>query len=405
MWIPLALIVMLLTGCASSATGTSRVMLVETTPVETPLDDPDRPDAADVWPALIDGARAHIDWAAFYISDREGSRLTPVLHALTRAVARGVRVRVLGEASFYKTYPDWLDTLDAAGIDVRLIDFEDGGAMHAKYFILDGRSLYVGSQNSDWRSLEHIYEMGVWTDDADATASLATAFAMDWSPARALGEGVSSDTSLPPADSPPAIPADWPVHRVPDAAVSAAMSPEARVVDGAAWDLPSLVDMLNGATDTARLSLLTFYTNVRGRDEPWTDLSDALIAAGARGVDVDVLVADWCKRRSSIDAVKALQRASGVDVKFVTFPEAAEGFIPFARVNHAKYLAVDGTSLWLGTSNWSRDYFFAGRNLGLLVRDEGVAADLLQSFRSVWTSPYAELVDPDQIYDPPRISE
>ena len=163
--------------------------------------------------------------------------------------------------------------------------------------------------------------------------------------------------------------------------------------------------MLESATESVHLSLLTFYTSVRGSEETWTTLSDALVDAGARGVDVDILLADWCKRASSIDAVKALQRAPGVDVKFVTFPEAAEGFIPHARVNHAKYLIADEARLWLGTSNWSRGYFFAGRNLGLTVRNGAVAGNLLASFRSVWDSAYAEIVDPERAYTPPRIGE
>ena len=224
----LGLALPLVLGCASGAP-TSRILLVETTPVETPLDDPARPNAADVWPVLIDGAESHIDWAAFYISDREDSRLTPVLQSLVRAVGRGVRVRVLADAGFFETYPDWLNVLDAHGAIVRLVDFEDGGAMHAKYFVIDGSSAYVGSQNSDWRALEHIYEMGAWTDDDDATAALAEAFSMDWALAADIGGGGTSNHALPPATDVMSVPERWPVFVVPGEEVSAVMSPEGRL--------------------------------------------------------------------------------------------------------------------------------------------------------------------------------
>ena len=56
-----------------------------------------------------------------------------------------------------------------------------------------------------------------------------------------------------------------------------------------------------------------------------------------------------------------------IEVKLVTIPEWSGGFIPFARVIHAKYLVVDAEHSWLGTSNWSKDYFFKSRNVGIVV--------------------------------------
>ena len=55
-----------------------------------------------------------------------------------------------------------------------------GGVLHAKYFIVDGREAYLGSQNFDWRSLEHIQELGCasacprWCDRS------ADVFESDW---------------------------------------------------------------------------------------------------------------------------------------------------------------------------------------------------------------------------------
>ncbi len=42
-------------------------------------------------------------------------------------------------------------------------------------------------------------------------------------------------------------------------------------------------------------------------------------------------------------------------------PEQAK--IPFARVNHNKYLVTDKTA-YIGTSNWSADYFLFTAGIG-----------------------------------------
>ena len=36
-----------------------------------------------------------------------------------------------------------------------------GGVQHAKFFIVDGEEVFLGSQNFDWRALKHIHELGV----------------------------------------------------------------------------------------------------------------------------------------------------------------------------------------------------------------------------------------------------
>ena len=87
----------------------------------------------------------------------------------------------------------------------------------------------------------------------------------------------------------------------------------------------------------------------------------------------------------------------------MVIPPASERFIPFARVSHAKYLVVDGRRLWLGTSNWGRDYFYDSRNVGVVVDDARLAGRLDRYFARAWSSRYAERVDPAATYQPPRV--
>lgn len=43
--------------------------------------------------------------------------------------------------------------------------------------------------------------------------------------------------------------------------------------------------------------------------------------------------------------------------------------IPYARVNHNKYMVTD-RSAYIGTSNWSGDYFTTTAGIGLVLTDE-----------------------------------
>ena len=92
----------------------------------------------------------------------------------------------------------------------------------------------------------------------------------------------------------------------------------------------------------------------------------------------------------------------GIEVRLVTIPEASAGFIPFARVTHSKYLTADGERCWLGTSNWSKSYFYQSRNVGVVVNGREITAALDRDFNTLWTSPYAYPVRPEAVYEPPR---
>ncbi|MFY0526701.1 phospholipase D-like domain-containing protein [Archangium gephyra] len=137
------------------------LVLVESSPVETTLDHADIPDAHEVWPEMVNGAARTLDVAQFYVSNAPGSRLEKVIQAVEAAADRGVKVRVLADEKFYKTYPETLERLaKRPGIEMRRVDLGKamGGVLHAKYFVVDGREAFLGSQNFDWRSLEHIQE-------------------------------------------------------------------------------------------------------------------------------------------------------------------------------------------------------------------------------------------------------
>jgi len=364
------LVFVVLVACATPRL--PAIELVETAPIETALDS-ELPDAYRVWFAMINGATQTVELGQFYASNAPHSRLEPIVAALEAALKRGVSVRFLAEHSFVPTYPDTLARLTAAGATVRHLDLKTGGILHAKYMIVDGREAFLGSQNFDWRALEHNLELGVRIRDVSIVRALSVIFAADW--ARAGGEAA-------PSTAPRS-------HLL--------ASPRDLLPLGIDWDLPALVALIDGARQTIHVQMLTYLAG------DWTELDAALVRAAGRGVDVELLVADWAKRPKTVAGLQSLARTPHIAISFVTIPAWSGGFIPYARVAHAKLLVVDGARGWLGTSNWEREYFYESRNLGIAIDDAKLAQQLERFFAA--TRRYATRVDPDATYEAPRIGQ
>lgn len=375
--------------------------LVESWPVETTLDHADIPDAWVVWPEMIRSARATLDIAEFYVTSEKGHRMEPVLQAVEAAGKRGVKVRILVDGKFYKTYPADVDRLKTLkGVEVRIWDVEAqmGGVLHAKYFLVDSRQAYVGSQNFDWRSLEHVQELGVRVSDEGLTRVLQGVFDTDWS----LAGGGDKAARAPVPEGGYGLPRTLTLPGGP-IAVTPVASPTGWLPDETTWDLPRLVQLIDSAKKTVRVQLLNYKTtDPDGRY--FADLEDALRRAAARKVQVEVLVSDWSKKKWTIEGLQSLESLPGITVKLVTIPPWSGGFVDYARTVHAKYLVVDGERAWLGTSNWGYDYFYESRNVGFVVEGAPIAGQLDRFFTDLWQSPYAEQVKPGAEYQAPRIS-
>lgn len=388
---------LLLTQTPTASEVQGSLELVETFPSETTLDHPDLRETHVVWPELIGEAEQRLDLAWFYVSDVEGSRLGATLDAIRAAAKRGVAVRLLADAGFHKTYPEVLDGLGALeGIELRLLDLKPltGGVLHAKYFLIDDDVTWLGSQNCDWRSLEHIQELGVIVHSAMIGGAFRDVFEADWM----LASGEMK--SVPEVDryvAPVMLEfGGEPVRVLPVA------SPKDWLPSRQLWDLPLILELIAEAKQTVRVQLLTYRASERD-GERWDAIEAELLEAASRGVSVELLVADWGKRSSTLAGLQELVRHEGVSVRFASIPEHSSGFVPFARVVHSKYLVCDGARSWIGTSNWERGYFHASRNLGLIVEGEAFGARLDQYFLAGWNSDYAEDLDPDAEYTPPRI--
>ena len=375
------------------------IEIVESAPIETSLDHPDIPNADQVWLEMIRGAARRLEIAQFYVSNAPDSRLEPILAAIEAAADRGVAVRFLVEHSFYGRYPESVDRLAARrGITVRHFDLASrmGGILHAKYFLVDGREAYLGSQNFDWRALTHIQELGVRVRHPEIARALGDIFEADWDIAGGADPGARLHAPREATHFPVRI-----LQRGEPLEVLPIASPKGWLPDESLWDLTRLIAEIDRARHRVHVQLLTYKTTARD-GSAFRELDDALRRAAGRGVEVRLLAADWSKRPLAIEPLQSLEREAHIEVKLVTIPPWSKGFIPYARVIHAKYMVIDGRSAWVGTSNWEGDYFTRSRNVGLWVDGASFASRLDRFFQDGWDGPYATPVDPEATYPTPK---
>ena len=349
--------------------------LVESFPIETDFDQPDLRQAQTVWLEMIGRARSEILWQTFYLAHEKGRATEPVLAALKEAAKRGVRVELLVDPKFYTTYPETLDELDALdGIEVRKSSVGPwlGGVMHAKAVFVDGQEGFIGSQNLDWRSLEHIRELGVHFRSPELTGEYVKAFRWEWDHAGepAPPRELAKVTSVP--------------LKVGGSTVMATFSPNSLNAATAAGDEAEILKLLDSAESSVEVALLTYSPLDHAGKNFYPALDNALRRADVRGVKVRLLLSHWVEGKKGEDHLRSLDALDNVEIRACRIPQAKEGEIPFARVHHSKYLVCDAQRAWLGTSNWQEDYFHSSRNYGLLFLDGPIPARLHNLFEFDW---------------------
>jgi len=81
--------------------------------------------------------------------------------------------------------------------------------------------------------------------------------------------------------------------------------------------------------------------------------------------------------------------------RFIVPTDSSQEKIPFGRVNHNKYMVTDRVA-YIGTSNWSGDYFTDTAGIGLVLSEthetestKNLRSDLRNVFERDWNSKYA----------------
>jgi len=366
--------------------------IVESIPFGTILDNPEIRNTTPVWLELIGSAKKTLDIEQFYISNQVGEPLDTVLSTIIQAANRGVKVRVIADLNMSKTYPESLEKLKRIrNIDVRIIAAFTKGVQHSKFFVVDQEIVFLGSQNFDWRSLKHIHEIGVKIRHSDYAKAMTGLFEFDWEQCQA-GRKITVQQTKPPMYF------DISPGKTDEIRFFPTANPVGNIPDGFQWDETAIVAAIDGAKKCVYVQLLNYSPSER--NGLYDVLDNALRRAAARGVDVRLLVSDWCQKKYEMPFLKNLTVLPNIEVKLTTIPEYEGGYISFARVEHCKMMTVDDSLTWIGTSNWSHDYFYNSRNAGLIIRNVKVNETIKSIFLKSWDGPYSWKIKPEVDYKP-----
>ncbi|QGH60734.1 phospholipase D-like domain-containing protein [Serratia proteamaculans] len=371
--------------------------LVYTAPVETALQADDLRNTAEVWQQMFDVAKTRIDLGQFYVANQQGSLLDGVLQHLKAAGERGVKIRFLMEEKGIRiSTPETLEQLKAIpNLELRIIPYQrlSGGILHAKYLLVDGEQAFVGSQNFDWRALAHIHETGLRISDAGVVGQIQAIFEQDWQ-AQAL---LAADKPVPQLPYQPKVETPQGNYLV--------ASPRAYNPAGVIDSQVALPRLLATAKERVRVQVMDYAPLSYGPEHSrpyYAVIDNALRSAAARGVKIELMVANWNTKKPDIAWLKSLAVVPNVQVKIVTIPPASSGFIPFARVIHSKIMTIDGETAWIGTSNWTGGYLDNSRNLELVLHNPAMSQRVDKLYSQLWDSVYAEPIKLDYDYPAPK---
>ncbi|EDS44913.1 phospholipase D3 [Culex quinquefasciatus] len=393
-----------------------RISLVESIPegLVYPKGSPSFMSTYDAWKLLIKSAQQKIEIGSFYWSLRredvynhssawQGEDIFKTL--LETGTSGNVSIKIA--QSMPTSANPSVDTeifTKRNAADVRSVDFPrlfGGGVLHTKVWVIDRRHFYVGSANMDWRSLTQVKELGVLAVNCSCLATdIAKIFDVYW------------DMGVPNAQLPDQWPAAYSTKYNANNTLSVQFDDEYKVdtylssspppmsTRGRTHDVDAILDVIERAEKFIHISVmdylpLTLYTP---KTQFWPIIDDALRRAAIdRKISIRLLISLWAHSRSSeqrfLDSLQVISNSLpgvSIDIKrFIVPADDDQQKIPFARVNHNKYMVTDNTA-YIGTSNWSGDYFIDTAGIGLVMSSyEGnrtIVNDLQDVFERDWNN-------------------
>ncbi|XP_012871642.1 PREDICTED: phospholipase D4 isoform X1 [Dipodomys ordii] len=411
-------------GEAGGPVDSCRLVLVESIPQDLPFaaGSPSGRPLAQAWLQLLDAAQESIQVASYYwsltgqdigVNDTSSQQGEAVLRKLQLLLAKNVSLAVATSSPTPATESTDLHVLAAQGARVRQVPMKKliGGVLHSKFWIVDRRHVFLGSANMDWRSLTQVKELGAVIYNCSHLAQdLEKIFQTYW----ALG--------APHAVLPQTWPRNLSTHinhaqpfrgrfdGVPTTAYFSA-SPPPLCPHGRTRDLDAVLAVIRGARKFVYTAVMEYFpsTHFHHPARYWPVLDNALRAAALnRGVCVRLLVSCWLNTDPAmfpfLRSLQAFGNASAgisVDVKVFILPVGSHSNIPFSRVSHSKFTVTDKAA-YIGTSNWSEEYFSSTAGVGLVVSQRApssrpselpVQEELRRLFERDWSSAYAVPLD------------
>ncbi|CAG2112046.1 unnamed protein product [Medioppia subpectinata] len=373
---------------------------------------------------LVSSANSSIEIASLYWTlqgsdvmphpDNSSLEGTKLLNALIdSSKSRSVKIRIaVNEGNLSDNSTD-LALLKGLA-QIREVNFNrllGAGVLHTKFFIIDNKHLYIGSANMDWRSLTQVKELGIVLNDCQTLANdLSKIFEVYWY------LGVENST----------IPKQWPQELATDFnatnplsismnqtdySVYLSSSPKPFCPFGRTNDIDAILSIIENADKFIDIAVMDYFPIFLYQKNThfWPLIDNALKSAVIdRKVSVRLLASHWNHTRESMPIFlhslaafndKKLFGAT-IEVKLFVVPAFTpfQASIPFARVNHNKYMVTDKTA-YIGTSNWSADYFVNTGGVGFAITsknntsaEHNLRDDLQSIFQRDWDSSYAKYI-------------
>lgn len=372
------------------------------------------------WKTLLSSAMKHIDIASFYWAlnssdtgrqEKTASEGLDILDSLMEAgMKRNISIRIVqNKPSKYMPNKDTDILMKAGAAIVQSLDMKrllGAGIIHTKMWLVDGAHFYVGSANFDWRSLTQVKEMGVMVYNCTKLAQdMQKIFEVYWKMSQV-------NTSLPakwPRSLETSFNSEHPMNvdfnGTYNSSVYLSSSPPEFCPRGRTTDIGSILDIIDSAKKFVYIAVMD-YSPMMLYTWPktfWPVIDDKLReVAVLKGVEVKMLISLWNHTKPlSLMFLKSLailsSKYTSIEVKLFKVPcvtpEQCE--IPFARVNHNKYMVTDDTA-YVGTSNWSGDYFVNTAGIGFVLKsakngtNSKIRQDLEDVFLRDWNSGHSK---------------
>lgn len=387
------------------------------------------------WNILLQRAKKSVDISALYFSLKRGDEMgtrdgrdpswqgQAILESL-RKIGSRLPLRI-AQSQPRKDSPDaeWRYLANASKTEVRNLNMTKwfgSGVLHTKLWVIDKRDFYVGSANMDWRSLTEVKELGALVTDCPCLAQdIGKIFEVYW----AMGaEGARLPKSWPARLDTP-FNADNPLRvalNASDYLSFFSSSPPGFSPKHRQDDAKAIVRHIDEARNYVHVAVMDYdpVTLYTPHNFYWAHIDTALRAAAFRGCDVRLLFSHWnhthedmwAYLRSLAAYARIFQskwHSGSLEIRMFTVNSTAEqAKIPFARVNHNKYMVTE-TAGFVGTSNWAADYFISTGGIGFTlqatnsstrtafdgqsqVSAQPALGELQEIFLRDWESPYAK---------------
>ncbi|CAB3403730.1 unnamed protein product [Caenorhabditis bovis] len=383
---------------------TCRITVVETIPhgmvfpsiIETR-------DSYEAWSEMFESAQESISIFAYKMNlrgseirfDHDNSTIEGRLlyNSLVNKANTGVSVKLIDCNP--PTYPNNIidaDEMSRLGLihrhslEMNKINGGNGGIHHSKSFIVDGKHLFVGSHNFEWKSFSQKLELGLQFQNCSCIATEADSF---FNKVFSMLHGNKLE------------PTEFKKHVIGTTSVQFLASPTLFLASPDSWDLTQILNLIYEADEFVDISVMQYFPSwiYFKKKEFFSQIDNAIRMSVSRGVIVRILVSgDTLEEQKllfeSLHSLQVLNNPGenhNIFVKFMMVPQTGRDWYKDRKL-HTKFILSESKAI-VGSSNYAPEYFYKSSGTAVLIEEEpnnGVVNEQLRRvFERYWSSHYA----------------